>query len=215
VYFSGALMRMHRAEVHQLVSATVFDQIPLDLREPSLILGEHTFSICASHDTDTTSRRGARIEEGSGWAPSRTGDYRRDVSNEGPFMGVHVAVAEMATAMDFYRRVGLAVPEGADGQPHVEVDLGGGAHLAFSTPTVIAMYDSAWRGPSPSTATVLQLRLGSRAAVDEMYESLTSAGYRGHLAPIDAFWGNRYCEVDDADGHTVGFQSTTDESRRS
>jgi uncharacterized glyoxalase superfamily protein PhnB len=205
---------MHRAEVHQLVAATVFDQIPLDLRQPSLILGQHAFSICASHDTDTTSRRGARIEEVSGWAPSRAPDYGRDVPNEGPFMGVHVAVADMATAMDFYRRVGLAVPEGADDQHHVQVDLDGGAHLAFSTPTVIAMYDSAWRGPSPSTATVLQLRLGSRAAVDEMYESLTNAGYRGHLAPIDAFWGNRYCEVDDADGHTVGFHSPTDESRR-
>ena len=47
-----------------------------------------------------------------------------------------------------------------------------------------------------------------------MYAALTSAGYHGHLAPIDAFWGNRYCEVDDADGHTVGFQSPTDPSLR-
>lgn len=130
-------------------------------------------------------------------------------------MGVHVAVADMSKAMDFYRRVGLAVPEGADEQPHVEIDLGGDAHLAFSTPTVMVMYDAAWRGPSASTASVLQLRLPSRAAVDEMYESLTSAGYRGHLAPLDAFWGDRYCEVDDADGHTVGFHSPTDDSQRS
>jgi uncharacterized glyoxalase superfamily protein PhnB len=142
------------------------------------------------------------------------GDYRRDVREGAAFIGVHVAVADMSTAMDFYRRAGLAVPEGADEQPHVEIDLGGGVHLAFSTPTVIAMYDSGWRGPSSSTATVLQLRLASRAAIDEMYESLISAGYRGHLAPLDAFWGNRYCEVDDADGHTVGFHSPTDESRR-
>ena len=120
----------------------------------------------------------------------------------------------MSVAMDFYRRAGLRVPAGADEQPHVELDLGNGAHLGFSTPTVIAMYDSSWRGLSSSTATVLQLRLGSRAAVDEMYESLTRAGYRGHLAPFDALWGNRYCEVDDADGHTVGFHSPTDESLR-
>ena len=120
----------------------------------------------------------------------------------------------MAAAMDFYRRAGLSVPHGADDQPHVELDLGNGAHLGFSTAAVIAMYDSSWRGPSPSTATVLQFRLGSRAAVDEMYESLTRAGYRGHLAPFDAFWGNRYCEVDDPDGHAIGFHSPTDQSRR-
>ena len=130
-------------------------------------------------------------------------------------MGVHLAVADMAKAMDFYRRAGLSVPEGAGEQPHVEIDLGGGTHVAFSTPMVLAMYDPAWRGPSPSTATVLQFRLPTRAAVDDMYESLTSAGYRGHLAPIDAFWGNRYCEVDDADGHAVGFHSPKDESLRS
>jgi uncharacterized glyoxalase superfamily protein PhnB len=129
-------------------------------------------------------------------------------------MGVHLAVADMAKAMDFYRRAGLSVPEGAGEQPHVEIDLGGGTHVAFSTPMVLAMYDPAWRGPSPSTATVLQFRLPTRAAVDDMYESLTSAGYRGHLAPIDAFWGNRYCEVDDADGNAVGFHSPTDESMR-
>ena len=76
------------------------------------------------------------------------------------------------------------------------------------------MYDDAWRGLSPSTASVLQLRLFSREAVDDMYAALTSAGYHGHLAPIDAFWGNRYCEVDDADGHTVGFHSPTDDSLR-
>ena len=130
------------------------------------------------------------------------------------FLGTHVAVAEMAAAMDFYRRAGLAVPDGADEQHHLQIDLGGGVHLAFSTPTVIAMYDPMWRGPCASTSTVLQFRLPSRPAVDEMYQSLTSAGYRGHLAPIDAFWGNRYCEVDDADGNTVGFHSPTDESMR-
>jgi len=129
-------------------------------------------------------------------------------------MGVHLAVADMAEAMDFYGRAGLAVPEGASELPHVEIEFDGGAHVAFSTPMVMAMYDPAWRGPSPSTATVLQFRLPSRGAVDEMYAALTGAGYRGHIAPIDAFWGNRYCEVDDADGHAVGFHSPTDESMR-
>ena len=134
--------------------------------------------------------------------------------DETTFMGVHLAVADMANAMDFYGRAGLHIPDGAEGDAHVDIKFGGGVHVAFSTPPVIGMYDPAWRGPSPSTATVLQLGLTSRAAVDEMYTSLTSAGYQGHLAPLDAFWGNRYCEVDDADGHTVGFQSPTDESMR-
>jgi len=140
-------------------------------------------------------------------------EQRRD-HHATAFMGVHIAVADMAAAVDFYRRAGLTVPDGAEGGGHVEIDLGDGVHLALSTPVVVAMYDEAWRGLSTSTASVLQLRLPTREAVDEMYAELTSAGYLGHLAPIDAFWGNRYCEVDDADGHTVGFHSPTDDSLR-
>jgi uncharacterized glyoxalase superfamily protein PhnB len=130
------------------------------------------------------------------------------------FIGVHLAVADMAKAMDFYRRAGLPVPDGAESREHVQIDVGRDVHVAFSTPPVIALYDLKWRGPSPSTATVLQLRLSTRHGVDDIYAALTSAGYNGHLAPIDAFWGSRYCEVDDADGHTVGFHSPMDESRR-
>jgi uncharacterized glyoxalase superfamily protein PhnB len=131
------------------------------------------------------------------------------------FIGIHIAVADVAKAADFYRRAGLAMPDGAEAGGHVEIDLGGGAHLALSTPAVVGMYDEAWRGFNASTATVLQLQLGTREAVNDMYAELTGAGYHGHLAPIDAFWGNRYCEVDDADGNAVGFHSPTDESLRS
>jgi uncharacterized glyoxalase superfamily protein PhnB len=130
------------------------------------------------------------------------------------FMGLHVAVADMPATMAFYRAVGLAVPADAEAQEHVEIDVGNGAHLSFSTAGVLGLYDPGWRGTSASTATVLQFRLSSRDAVDDTYAALTGAGHHGHLAPIDAFWGNRYCEVDDPDGHTVGFHSPTDDSRR-
>jgi len=135
-------------------------------------------------------------------------------SDRSVFIGVHLAVGDMAKAMDFYRRAGLPVPDGAESREHVQIDVKSDVHIAFSTPPVMAMYDPQWRGLTPSTASVLQLELSTREAVDDMYAVLTRAGYDGHLAPIDAFWGNRYCEVDDADGHTVGFQSPTDKSRR-
>jgi uncharacterized glyoxalase superfamily protein PhnB len=51
----------------------------------------------------------------------------------------------------------------------------------------------------------LQFDLASRAEVDEMHARLTGAGHASHLAPIDAFWGARYCEVSDPDGNVVGF----------
>lgn len=126
------------------------------------------------------------------------------------FFGVHITVADIAASADFYRRIGLSLPDSSGIGEHVEIDLGHGAHLALSTELVARMYDPGWRPPSAPPPTALQFKLASRDAVDSMYLALTAAGYHGHLAPIDAFWGNRYAEVDDPDGTIVGFHSPTD-----
>jgi uncharacterized glyoxalase superfamily protein PhnB len=39
--------------------------------------------------------------------------------------------------------------------------------------------------------------------VDSLYAELTGAGYEGHLAPWDAFWGQRYAVLRDPDGNDV------------
>jgi uncharacterized glyoxalase superfamily protein PhnB len=39
--------------------------------------------------------------------------------------------------------------------------------------------------------------------VDAKYAELVAAGYTGHKEPWDAFWGQRYAQVRDPDGHTV------------
>lgn len=123
------------------------------------------------------------------------------------FIGVHLTVEDMAAALDFYRRIGLPVPEGSDSAPHVELDLGNGIHLAFSNLEITKAYDPGWRTPAGPPRGALQFQLASRAAVDALYDELVAAGYAGHLEPVDAFWGNRYAEVDDADGNLVGFHS--------
>ncbi len=58
VNLSGALVRVHCAEVRSLIPNAVLDQRPLNLRQPPLMLGERTFSICAPHANHTSGRRG-------------------------------------------------------------------------------------------------------------------------------------------------------------
>ncbi|HEX5588553.1 MAG TPA: VOC family protein [Acidimicrobiia bacterium] len=125
------------------------------------------------------------------------------------FVGVHLTVADMAASVAFYRRIGLDVPEPVGGGTHVEIDLGHGNRLALSTVEVTRMYDPGWREPSRPPAGALQFDLPSREAVDALYDDLVDAGHHGHLAPVDAFWGNRYAEVDDPDGNIVGFHGLT------
>ena len=90
---------------------------------------------------------------------------------------IGVVVADMPASLAFYRRLGLEIPAEADGEPHVEVDLGG-VRLAFDTRETVR-------------------------SVDEAYAALAAAGAEGHLEPWDAFWGMRYAMVHDPDGNGV------------
>jgi len=113
---------------------------------------------------------------------------------------IGVVVTDMAASLAFYRRLGLDIPADADTEPHVEVALPGGLRLAFDTVDTIRSFDSDWQPPTGGSRTSLAFRCADAAEVDHCYAELTGAGYHGHLAPRDAFWGQRYAVVHDPDG---------------
>ena len=71
------------------------------------------------------------------------------MSRRAAFIGIHLAVADIGASAAFYRMLGLELPDDAELGEHVEIDLGGGAHLALSTERVVRMYDPGWRAPVP------------------------------------------------------------------
>lgn len=113
---------------------------------------------------------------------------------------IGVAVTDMAASLAFYRRLGLDIPADADAEPHVEVALPGGLRLAFDAVDTIRAFDPGWQPPTGGSRTSLAFRCADAAQVDHWYAELTGAGYHGHLAPWDAFWGQRYAVVHDPDG---------------
>lgn len=124
--------------------------------------------------------------------------------------GVHIFVRDMAASMAFYRLIGLE-PEGDDDFARAITPAG---TLEFGSYRLTRGYDPAFRVPTGAPpATGLQFALESRDAVDEMHARLVAAGYHSALPPFDAFWGSRYCEVDDPDGNIVGFQGSRDGPR--
>jgi catechol 2,3-dioxygenase-like lactoylglutathione lyase family enzyme len=116
---------------------------------------------------------------------------------------VGLVVADMGTSLAFYRRLGLTIPAEADGEPHVGVELPGGLQLMFDTEETIRSFDEKWTRPSSGFQMSLAFACDGPAAVDAAYAELIDAGYEGHLAPWDAFWGQRYASVRDPDGNPV------------
>src|SRR4051794_9542139 len=115
---------------------------------------------------------------------------------------IGIVVADMASSLAFYRRLGLDIAPGTETEPHVDVDLGG-IHLAFDTRETILSFNRDWTPPSGGHAMALAFACDSPAEVDAAYAELTGAGAPGALEPWDAFWGMRYAVVHDPDGNPV------------
>jgi uncharacterized glyoxalase superfamily protein PhnB len=67
----------------------------------------------------------------------------------------------------------------------------------------VRSFDSRWTPPSGGRRVALAFRFDSPAEVDETYRTLTGAGYDGYAEPWDAFWGQRYAQIQDPDGNVV------------
>jgi catechol 2,3-dioxygenase-like lactoylglutathione lyase family enzyme len=117
---------------------------------------------------------------------------------------IGLVATDLARTLAFYRALGLDIPSAADNEPHVEVMLPGGFRLLIDPVSTITSFDPEWTPPvggSPRTA--LAFECADPAEVDATYAAMTSAGFDGHLAPWDAFWGQRYATLRDPDGNGV------------
>ena len=118
------------------------------------------------------------------------------------FDALGVIVADIPRALAFYRRLGLEFPEEAESEQHVEAVLPGGLRFMLDAEGVIRSFEPDWRRHDGSSIG-LAFACESSVDVDAVYAELTGAGYESHKEPWDAFWGMRYAQVRDPDGHVV------------
>jgi catechol 2,3-dioxygenase-like lactoylglutathione lyase family enzyme len=120
------------------------------------------------------------------------------------FNAIGLAVADMATSLSFYRRLGLDIPPGADDEPHAEVELPGGVRLMWDTHAALKSFDPDFTvRPGPKDGPSLAFLCAQPAEVETVYTELIAAGHTGTREPWDAEWGQRYALVQDPDGYQV------------
>jgi uncharacterized glyoxalase superfamily protein PhnB len=113
-----------------------------------------------------------------------------------------IVVRDMATALRFYRLLGLDIPAEVDNEPHVEFVTSGGFRIAWDSLEMIQGIDPSWVEPTGQRMT-LAFKCENAAEVDELYQRVVENSYRSHKEPWDAFWGQRYAIVVDPDGNSV------------
>jgi len=115
---------------------------------------------------------------------------------------VGVIVEEMPRALEFYRRLGVDIPDGSENQQHVEIKMSG---LTFflTTKRVNAKWDPARSAAAGGYRIILEFYLETRAAVDAKYAELIGYGYASHVAPYETPFKAYFAMVDDPDGNTI------------
>ncbi|WP_294263102.1 VOC family protein [uncultured Sphingomonas sp.] len=115
---------------------------------------------------------------------------------------IDIVVADMAASARFYRDLGLAVPEGAEEEAHVQIDTPGGATIGLMSEAIIRGADPEWQTPVGQRVT-FACRCDDAAEVDAAYARMIAAGHRGLREPWDSPWGQHYAMLADPDGNRV------------
>ena len=115
-------------------------------------------------------------------------------------------VQDMSGSLEFYRRLGLAIPEGSEEQTHVSVKMGSG--LTFFLDSNPSRWDPRFvRSNDPGSAdsyrSILEFYLKTQDAVDAKYAELTSLGYQSYRPPYETSFGMYFAMINDPDGNII------------
>jgi catechol 2,3-dioxygenase-like lactoylglutathione lyase family enzyme len=112
-----------------------------------------------------------------------------------------IVVADMAESIRFYRLLGIDVPETPD-EGHVDTFLPNGVRFMLDSEEVVLSFRPDWTRRTGNQLG-LAFECDSPAQVDELYAAVTAAGFHGEKEPWDAFWGQRYAQLEDPNGVPV------------
>jgi predicted lactoylglutathione lyase len=109
---------------------------------------------------------------------------------------VGLVAQDLDASLEFYRRLGVAIPEDSEGQQHVEVKMGGGLTFFLDAPRK--------ERASNSPRVILEFYLPSRDAVDAKYAAMAEFGYQTYRAPyFNTQFAMYFAMINDPDGNTV------------
>ena len=121
---------------------------------------------------------------------------------------IGLVAQNMEKSLDFYRRLGLAIPEGNEGQAPVGMKMKGEFTLLLSPNTIER--DHLESGGAPNDLRVFfEYYVQSQAAVEAKYAELVGHGYQSYRAPFQVRVGipvpSEMCFalVKDPDGNAI------------
>lgn len=120
-----------------------------------------------------------------------------------------LVVQDMETSLAFYRRLGLAIPEGSEAMTHVEIKMGSGLTFFLDSrpkrwdPQFVRSDTQASNPAANNYGSVLEFYLQTQAEVETKYNELIGFGYQGYRAPYATSFGMCFAMLKDPDDNTI------------
>jgi catechol 2,3-dioxygenase-like lactoylglutathione lyase family enzyme len=111
---------------------------------------------------------------------------------------IGIVASDLGRSISFYRLLGVDLPE-TPGEGHVDTFLPNGVRFMLDTEDVIRSFRPEWKRETGNQI-ALAFECSSPSEVDEVYRRAVDAGFHGEKEPWDAFWGQRYAQLQDPDG---------------
>ena len=127
-------------------------------------------------------------------------------------------VQDMSIALEFYRRLGLAIPDGSEKRSHVEIKMGSG--LTFFLDSNPNRWDpgfdalpAAAHGDAPDRyPAILEFYLKEQATLQAKYTEMIDFGYQSYREPYVTSFGMHFAMIKDPDGNTILLSAEADTS---
>ena len=117
------------------------------------------------------------------------------------FKMVVLLVESLPRSVAFYRRLGVAFPEGVEARRDVVVPLSDDHDLVISE--TFGKNEPGRAAPGGGARVMLEFFVEAPAEVDRLWAELTGTGHRSVREPFTTDFGAYMCLVDDPDGTTV------------
>jgi catechol 2,3-dioxygenase-like lactoylglutathione lyase family enzyme len=136
---------------------------------------------------------------------------------------INLVCGDLGASIAFYRRLGVKIPDarvwrtptGAHHATAADQSAAQAIDFDLDSAAFAQMWNKGWKGRTDLRGrVVVGFRVPTRMDVDNVFNDMTGAGYRGLQEPHDAFWGARYAIIEDPDGIAVGLMSPVSPDRK-
>ena len=115
---------------------------------------------------------------------------------------IAVSSKDFKKSVEFYQLLGFTFDENQDlNSDHIEATDKDGMRLLFDR--VKLHKEMSGHEPTPANHSNFALLCDSVDEVNQIAEKIKNEGFKITKEPWDAFWGQRYCIVEDPDGYKI------------